>query len=65
MKTLLSLVVKALFLLAVAAALLVPPSLALATNSAPPIRVPGPSTLALLSVGVAAAVIAVRWIRRR
>ncbi|HEV8533945.1 MAG TPA: PEP-CTERM sorting domain-containing protein [Methylomirabilota bacterium] len=65
MKTLPSLLVKALFLLAVAAALLVTASLALATNTAPPIRVPGPSTLALLSVGAAAAAIAVRWIRRR
>jgi hypothetical protein len=65
LKTLPSLLVKALFLLAVAAALLVTASLALATNTAPPIRVPGPSTLALLSVGAAAAAIAVRWIRRR
>jgi hypothetical protein len=65
LKTLPSLLVKALFLLAVAAALLVPALPVLATNGAPPIRVPGPSTLALLSVGVAAAAIAVRWIRRR
>ncbi len=65
MKTLPSLLVKALFLLSVVAALLIPASLALATNTPPPVRVPGPSTLALLSVGGAAAAVAVRWIRRR
>jgi hypothetical protein len=38
---------------------------ALATSIPPPVRVSGPSTLALLSLGVAAAAIGARFINRR
>ena len=53
----------ALFVLVAGAALLVSASPALA-GPASPTKVPGPSTLVLLTVGAAAVAVAARWIRR-
>lgn len=55
---------RVLFVLAVGAALLVSALPALAGPAGPPTRVPGPSTLVLLTVGAAAVAVAARWIRR-
>ena len=64
MKSLNAVFLNIVAVLAAAVVLLLPVGPAFATASLP-VRVPGPSTLALLSVGVAAAAIAARWIRRR
>jgi hypothetical protein len=49
--------------LVVSAAFLAWAGPAVAGGPAPPVQVPGPSTLTALSTGIVAAVVAVRWLR--